>query len=350
MRAFRKHPASEPVRPPQLVMMKRTRPEIVRQGCLKRFGPRHMVNCIRFSSNQCNLKKVDKTAESGLRVYYPDDYEQRLAELGSQGRGNVPGVKALSQGRVHLDIACMLLRRRWAAKAGPLFRYVGIDASPQRPGLEVLATVERVIVRAHVHTAAQPGQPKPAVEIRRMPVVLLGHGRCGLAEKVQAHIHQTWLEYGPSLAQVRAANADVRQVVSDMGTELAIADYHDVVTECLIPKKEQGEQLAIEAQPAAQRPLLALPCPVQFLYPLALVVPGTQHILDHALREVLHTLPFWVTWQAEAKAVCQWLSSQGHREFLEERIPQAHPEHVAALKKDPSTICSMALADFGRGH
>ena len=34
--------------------------------------------------------------------------------------------------------------------------------------------------------------------------------------------HQTWLDYGPSVKQVRAACADVRQIVSDMGTEMGI--------------------------------------------------------------------------------------------------------------------------------
>ena len=142
-------------------------------------------------------------------------------------------------GRVHFDVSSMLLRRFWYARTGQLFRYVGIDASPQRPGLEVLATVERVIVKADIRDA-QRGQPKPPVEQRRMPVSILGHGRCGLAEKVQAHIHQTWLEYGPSLEQVRAANADVRQVISDMGTELAIADTADVLQACIMPKQARA--------------------------------------------------------------------------------------------------------------
>ena len=77
-------------------------------------------------------------------------------------------------------------------------------------------TVERYLLQSQVFSA-QPGQPRPPVEQRRMPVSVLGHGRCGLSEKVQAHVHQTWLEYGPSIQQVRAANANVRQIISDIG-------------------------------------------------------------------------------------------------------------------------------------
>ena len=62
-----------------------------------------------------------------------------------------------------------------------------------------------------------------------------------------------------------------------------------------------------------------------FLCPLALIVPGTQHMLDNAIRELLLALPIWTAWQAQSKVVCQWLGSQGHREFLQARLPPGHP-------------------------
>ena len=42
-----------------------------------------------------------------------------------------------------------------------------------------------------------------------------------------------WLEFGPDVAAVRRANYDVRQVLSDMGTELGICDARDVVGQCV---------------------------------------------------------------------------------------------------------------------
>ena len=50
----------------------------------------------------------------------------------------------------------------------------------------------------------------------------------GVADKLQAMFHQTFLDYGPSAGNIRLANADVRQCLSDMGTEFALADCRDV--------------------------------------------------------------------------------------------------------------------------
>ena len=67
------------------------------------------------------------------------------------------------------------------------------------------------------------------VEQRRLPLATLGHGRAHLSDKVQAHIHQSWLEYGGNIDRLRAANCDVRGVLSDSGTEFQIGDYVDVL-------------------------------------------------------------------------------------------------------------------------
>ena len=61
------------------------------------------------------------------------------------------------------------------------------------------------------------------VDSRSLPMVTLGACRMGLAEKTQALVHQTWLDYGPRLEDVRVANLEVRQCFSDMGTELGLA-------------------------------------------------------------------------------------------------------------------------------
>ena len=73
----------------------------------------------------------------------------------------------------------------------------------------------------------------PAVESRVLPLSTLGCGRMGFADKVQTHVRQVWLEYGPSVRSVQAANLDVRQCLSDMGTELAIGDASDCVSACI---------------------------------------------------------------------------------------------------------------------
>ena len=151
-------------------------------------------------------------------------------------------------------------------------------------------------------------------------------------------MHQTWLEYGPTLGQVRQANRDVRQLVSDMGTEIAICDFQDTVAQCL----SQRGQAPLPSQPPPGQPA-GSGSKESFMFPLALFVPGTQHLLDNALKDMLHSLPMWKTWQAQAKVVCQWLASTAHREFLQERLRVAHPDTPdwqLALKKKPDKFAA----------
>ncbi len=41
-----------------------------------------------------------------------------------------------------------------------------------------------------------------------------------------------------------------------------------------------------------------------------------QHILDSILKDSLIALAEWPTWQAQAKAFCQCLGNENHRDFL----------------------------------
>ena len=199
---------------------------------------------------------------------------------------------------VPLDIAAMLFYRKWYKHNGPTFRYLSYDASPIK-GREWFATVERVIKRADVCPLATG---IPAVRKRLLPLHTLGACRLGLADKIQTHLHQVWLEYGPRVDDVRIANADVRQCLTDMGTEIGIADAKDTVGHCL-------------GQPSADHGVTG------HLYPLALCVPGAQHIIDIALVQGLNSLPWCGGWQQTAKVMCQWLGAQMHRDLLAEFLP-----------------------------
>jgi len=213
-----------------------------------------------------------------------------------------PSRWTLARKRVSLDMAMMLWRRSWAACAGPVCRYVAFDASPQR-GREIFATVERVVkledIAAWVNS---PDGQLPPAEDRRLPLCTLGALRMGLAEKLQTHVQQVWLEYGPGLEEVRATTAAARQCLSDQGTELAIADAPDLLGECL------GQ---IDGQARQRGPL----------YPKAICVPGPQHIIDGALQSALSTLPWWPAWNRQAKPVCQRLHAKDHREMLASFLP-----------------------------
>ena len=175
---------------------------------------------------------MEQALTASMRFMFPDNWQPLVAERQLAGH-RTPKANTLRSRRVKFDCAAMLLWRRWYLQQRPTYRYIGVDASPQRPGVEVLAVAERVIPRCALQQL-QPGQRWPAGLIqRRMPVTCLGHGRAGLADKVQATVHATWLEYGPSLKTLRQANLDVRQVLTDMGTEWAIADVTAVDSLCV---------------------------------------------------------------------------------------------------------------------
>ena len=118
-----------------------------------------------------------------------------------------------------------------------------------------------------------------------------------------SQVHETWLEYGPSTESVRRANADVRQCLSDMGTEFAIANFPDIVTEYMDNKDIDTDG-----------------CYDQFLYPFAMQVPGLQHIVDWVVLEGTSKLTFFAEWQQKSKSVLQYVHSSNHRGHMEDIV------------------------------
>ena len=229
------------------------------------------------------------------------------------------------------------LRRCWPTASSTRekdhFRWVSFDASPQRPGIDMFASAERSLTRAAV-TNAYPGRTWPMdISFRRLPLTLLGQGRASLADKVSAHCHQAMLDYGSSLENMRAANADVRGVLSDSGVELGICDYADLLDEIW----HVGGKA--DAQPRLRR--------VGHLFPSALVIPGPQHIIDTVFKTAIETVTWWPDWVTAAKVVCQWLRQHAYREVLANSL-SAHsatldevhgPQAVEAMLRSLSLSC-----------
>ncbi len=224
-------------------------------------------------------------------------------------KGMLPSKDTLLRGRIRYDIASMLARRGVYSRLGPFYRYIYFDASPQRPGVEIFATSERVVRQTSVIQSKPSGAWPLEVEERRLALASLGQGRASLSDKVHAHCHQCWLEYGPSVESLRVANADVRGVLSDMGVELGICDYADIL-DSMFPLQQATS--VTQAASATQ----VTPSTSGHLYPFALIVPGPQHIIDTVIRSTLSTLLWWPAWQSDAKVVCQWLNGHSHREVL----------------------------------
>lgn len=218
----------------------------------------------------------------------------------------VPSATTMRRARVRFDVAAMLAHRERYKLHGPFFRFIGCDASPQvHQSYEVFVTVEMVVPRSAVQGLSR-GQVSPeGVSWRLLPISTLGHGRAALEDKVAAHVHQVWCEYGPSVSDVQEANADVRQVLTDMGTELGLANHPDAVPACL---PQFGMAVAGPAAVPGRQG--------SFMFPYALQTPGVLHVLDWIVREAIQRLPWWPEWQADSKRLLQYVGNFSHRERM----------------------------------
>ena len=294
MRRFQREGSDEVLPPPvsSLSLVKSN------SGFIRMWHARQLIKGLRFSQYLKDQQDCRPALQAASQFF--EDEGQCVAT--EEKLGQLPHGCTLIRARVRMDVAAMLAHRSWYKENGPTFRYLAYDASPQH-GVEIFATVERVIRRADLAASCGDLGQLPSVLERRLPLAVLGSGRMSLADKAQAHIHQVWLEYGPAASDVRRANHDVRQCLSDMGTELGIAEAMDTVEEAIgqpVPDEVRGQ-----------------------LYPWALCIPGTQHIIDSALQASLMRVSWWPAWQKSAKAVCQWLQPLTHRQLLQERLRTA---------------------------
>jgi len=168
-----------------------------------------------LASGLRDQRNVDSTIDAVASLEEGDGMSG-VASVVRQNLGDGPRRTSLQRYRVRLDMAMMLWHRIANGIDEPrTFRYLTYDASPQG-GVEIFCTAERVV------TFSRDLANK--VVIRRLPLVQLGHGRLGVADKAQALMHQCWLDYGPAPSDVQKANDVCRQNLSDMGHEFDIAD------------------------------------------------------------------------------------------------------------------------------
>ncbi len=319
-----------------------------------------MVEVIRGCQNVRNVKNLKATVEALFGVF-------GVAGVPAPQQP-IPGGQSILRGRIRLDVTAMLMCRERLRNLGTVYRYIGIDASPQS-GHELQNVAERCIPKGMVLT----GSMDEHLEIRRLPMVTLGVGRMSVTDKVQALLFQIFLENGPSVAGMRAALNSVRQVLSDMGTEFGLADCADILPQ-LFPSfllKQQparGSNLATTAASGSnllprsivfhtkERGNNLLPCSERqqlvpshsgFLFPLALQIPGVNHILDLCIRDVMSSQAWWDDWQASAKSICQFVSPENNRDWLQQYVTHAMelPEqevvrYVGALKKAPHAFAA----------
>ena len=276
---------------------------------------RSRLDAIEASADVCNLGSFRIHAVKMMKFFYPHDWQDRSLQLRTTSHTSK---QTLARSRVRLDVAAMLWARHCNSNRS-MFRYVSCDASPQlSQSIEVFVSVERVVNRTALDNKQFADVSPSAFATRLMPLCTLGQGRAALQDKVSALVHQTWCEYGPNVEDVRTACCSVRQVLTDMGVEFGIANYPDVVSQCLKDVAQHSSEHA------------SADC---YLFPLALQVPGVMHILDWVVKETVDKLPFWPEWQIGATRLCQYMHSHNHRALMQKIIRDSDddPQHAEQL-------------------
>ena len=286
-----------------------------RKGSVQGYTGAHLVACVRACRQIGRLSKLKEAIDDAYNFLNPSRRRGRVASRMERSSTDVASKDTLARAVVRLDQAAMLWRRKSWRRDGPVFRHIAFDASPQH-GQEVFVTVERVTAR--VALVGCRWDSLPPVEERSLPVVVLGKGRQGVAEKAQAFVHQTWLEYGPSRAAVREALASVRTVLTDMGAEAGIVDCRDLVDECLGALGPHGAPAGDALALVAYQP--GLVARDAFLLPNAFHIPGPQHLLNTVLERSLESEPWWHGFQCDLKAVAQWVHPVANRRLLNRRL------------------------------
>jgi len=197
----------------------------------------------------------------------------------------------------------------------------------------------------YAHSAVEVGHPDIIFDgifgnfiKRKLPVCCLSQGGFDLANKAWVAQHQTWLEYGGSIQATRCANADVRGILTDLGTEVGIGDFWDFV-------KYYTESLSVGPDYECEQPDST--ADADPLYPLAIKICGPLHCIDWIVRKALELFPKFDEFLEHLKALCQFLHSRNHRAFMERKVdkhPSASDEAKAASKKSLQQGCTRFAA------
>ena len=73
----------------------------------------------------------------------------------------------------------------------------------------------------------------------------------------------------------------------------------------------------------------------------------SQATIGNVVKSCLESVEWWLAWQAEAKAVCQWLGSANHREVLQNRL-RSRRRGMFTLRAEGSQSLEAMIASLNR--
>ena len=131
---------------------------MVKRGSVSMYTAESMLKSLRFSRHLKKNADFKVAVIDGVECALHFVHERAdLTELKSDT--HMPTRWTLERGAVILDIATMLAQRSLRDTKGPSYRYYGFDASPQRSGVEVFATLERSVLKSTMRLGEDEGGP-----------------------------------------------------------------------------------------------------------------------------------------------------------------------------------------------
>lgn len=159
-------------------------------GKFVRFDGIHILRAIEVSENLRDKGTLGVTLSACLKYAFPEEYKTSQAKLKDAGFVN-PSRWTLIRARQQLDVTAMGMHRVIARTQPPAFKYLNFDASPIR-GVEVFGIKESLLFKA-THNPS----------MRDMPIQILAHKCTGITDKSLCIMNAVFLEYGPTLEQMR---------------------------------------------------------------------------------------------------------------------------------------------------
>ena len=239
------------------------------------------------------------------------DAGAKLWDLANLRGARDPSSQLLQVGRVRLDMAIMLYHRDYAPLGDETTREVGVDATPGGRR-EILVLVEVMI------TFSSPDADcRPTIVVRRFAAVNLGHKHAKAHDKGMAALHMVWNDYGPTEGRIRRWCRSCKSVLTDLGPEALWANSRNTVPAMF------GRPLDPNVDD-------------EFLFPFALKWPGTQHMLDSCLREVvLKDIPWYSDWVPELKTIAKTLGYTSYTDVLVASLRSQSQHDYARVLESP---------------
>jgi hypothetical protein len=236
------------------------------------------------------LRSADKMKDASNAVMDAilGDFDFGKEEVES---ANPPSKRQLLKNRIKIDVvSCLLQRREVRGESPHTVRGVKIDASPKLHA-EILA----------IEMETVPAGVVADVCIEKLPGSTLLHGASRLAHKMFLFLWGLFLTHASSLSQMRVVLGTFRWITSDQGVEAGMCDAAD----CL-----PAFWHWVSGYDAATSPPIDKD---KYLLPLAVYMPGWNHLWSNLLRESISLVSHWPRRLRQLRSLTKFLRIYDYR-------------------------------------